>query len=480
MKKILLFTLLLALTPAAILLAQVELKDPATYAPTANGDKLVNLYLNSSQLAKGVPVYPGGVAGQARGMALTNGKMYFCNRQVTSKPYKYQIVELDGTTGAILRTIDLPIEMLKNGTDTIAYPLNDIQVDDAGNLFVANMTTNMRESATPPTPTARRLRVSYVDVNQTPVVWRTVMDATLPADLAADFRVETFDVSGNVNTGNGLIMAPVAGEIVGAGNVVLKYTVTGGVADAANPEYIQIGGYYPASSLANGAAPRVNIMGEDNLFYLDGQLTFPTLYDMGGIVIDGFQNNPSLTPKSTGPNGVTEFQINGKYYLIVASTNTDEKVSGPQAFDVFQFADASRSFAAMTFLYRFPTAGMGGISNPYRTALPRVEVEGNAPDQIARINLYAFQNGYGIYKFGPQALLTGVDKTQLNSVKIAVKGFDVTLSEPAAEITLYNTTGQKVAEVKNVQTITAPAKGIYIVKTKLADNVEQGYKVVVK
>lgn len=478
MKKILLFTLLLALTPAAILLAQ--LKDPDTYAPTANGDKLVNLYLNSSKLANNVPVYPGGVAGDARGMAVTNGKMYFCNRQVSTKPYKYQIVELDGTTGALLRTIDLPIEMLKNGTDTIAYPVNDIQVDDAGNLFLANMTTDMRETAIPPTPTTRRLRVTYVDVNQTPVVWRTVMDATLPAELAAAFRVETFDVSGNVNTGNGFIMAPVSGAEVGAGNVVLKYNVTGGVADAANPEYIVIGGYYPVSVTASGAAPRVNIMGEDNLFYLDGFATYPSLYDMSGSVIDGFQNNTALTPKATGQNGVTEFQINGKYYMIVASTNTDEKIAGPQAFDVFEFADASRSFAAMTFLYRFPTAGMGAYTNPVRTALPRVEVVGNAPDQKARINLYAYRNGYGIYEFGPQGLFTGVDKTQLNGVKIAVKGFDVTLSEPAAEITLYNTTGQKVAEVKNVQTITAPSKGIYIVKAKLADNVEQGYKVVVK
>jgi len=477
MKKILLFTLLLALTPAAILLA--ALKDPATYAPTANGDKLVNLYLNSSGLAGGAAVYPGSVTGDARGMAVTNGKMYFCNRMVTSKPYKYQIVELDGTTGALLRTIDLPIEMFKNGADTIAYPANDIQVDDAGNLFLANMTLDMRTSETP-APTAKRLRVTYVDVNQTPVVWRTVMDASLPAELAAAYRVETFDVSGNVNTGNGLIMAPVSGVEVGAGNVVLKYTVTGGVADVDNPELIVINGYYPASATASGAAPRVNIMGEDNLFYLDGFAVFPSLYDMTGNVVDGFQNNTALTPKATGQNGVTEFQINGKYYMIVASTNTDEKIAGPQAFDVFEFADASRSFAAMTFLYRFPTAGMGAYSNPVRTALPRVEVVGNAPDQKARINLYAYRNGYGIYEFGPQGLFTGVDKTQLNGVKISVKGFDVTLSEPAAEITLYNTTGQKVAEVKNVQTITAPAKGIYIVKTKLADNVEQGYKVVVK
>jgi len=47
-------------------------KDAATYAPTATGEQLTNLYLNSALLNGGQPVLPGGVAGDARGMATVN------------------------------------------------------------------------------------------------------------------------------------------------------------------------------------------------------------------------------------------------------------------------------------------------------------------------------------------------------------------------------------------------------------------------
>ena len=83
-------------------------KDPAVYAATEAGEQLTNLYLNSSVLHDGAAIYPGGIAGDARGMAVANGKMYVCNRGAGGVS---QLVELDGVTGALLRTIELPKEM---------------------------------------------------------------------------------------------------------------------------------------------------------------------------------------------------------------------------------------------------------------------------------------------------------------------------------------------------------------------------------
>ena len=400
-------------------------KDAATYAPTATGEQLTNLYLNSALLNGGNAVLPGGVAGDSRGMAVVNGKMYVCCREGAAS----KLIELDGKTGALLRKIDLPEEMWKEGDKALGFICNDVQVDNAGHIFVSNMATDMRGEGA-----AHLFRVNYVDVTKTPVAYKTVLNATLPGDLPQTMRIDTYDLYGDILNGDGIIMLPVSGNEAGAGNTVIKYTVTKGVADVANPQTIVLTKFNPEKAVAAGAAPRINIV-DNELFYHDGFNTMPMLYDMNGAAVDGFQNNKPLTPTSTGQNGVTEFELNGAYYLIVASTNTDDK-EAPQAFDIFKFKDEGRSFADMTFLYRFPQAGLGSVGNPVRTALPRVEiVDGVGGQKKARINIYAYKNGYGIYEFA-------------NNV--------------STNITLYNAIGQKVAETANAQAVKAPARGVYL------------------
>ena len=103
-------------------------KDAATYAPTASGEQLTNLYLNSAILNGGNAVLPGGVAGDARGMAVVNGKMYMCNRDGKGS----QLIELDARTGALLRKIELPADMWKEGEAALGFICNDVQVDTLG------------------------------------------------------------------------------------------------------------------------------------------------------------------------------------------------------------------------------------------------------------------------------------------------------------------------------------------------------------
>lgn len=473
MKKLVLFTLLLSLS-GVMAMAQT-LKDPATYAPTASGEKLTNLYLNSAGLAGGSPIYPGGVSGDARGMAVVNDKMYFSNR-TTGNPVISSLVEVDGLTGAYLRNILLPIEMwMEPGVggavaDTVPYLANDVQVDDANNLYVSNMILDMRGEGP-----SHTYKVNYIDVTKSPITWKTVLSATIPADLGAAFRIDAFDVYGDVLNGNGLIMLAVAGADVGAGNTVIKYKVTNGVADVANPEFIVLQEFNPKTATTSGTAPRVNIV-DETLFYHDGFNTVPMLYDMNGNAVDGFQNNVALSP-ATGPNGITEFEMNGEYYMICASVNTDK--TPPQAFDIFKYKDASRSFADMTFLYRFPEAGMGTVSNPVRTALPRVEVvDGDNGLKKARINLYAYRNGYGIYEFTKVG--TGLFGAKYNSFALTVEGRNIIVKEEVTSIALYSLTGQRVKEVVNTQTITAPAAGVYVVTVLDKSGEKKVEKVVVR
>lgn len=446
--------------------------DPAVYPKTADGDSLMNVYLNSATIA-GKAVLPAGKSGSARGMTLLDGKMYIINR-TGGGGLPVHLVELNGENGELLNDYELPDDVFKAGADTVSYPGNDVQRDEAGNLFVGNMTLDMRSDAN---AVNRRFRVSYVDVTKSPIEFKVILDATLPETVAAACRVETFDVYGDVKDGDGLIMMPISGNEVGAGNFVIKYTVTGGVADVANPEFIEIKEYYPASATTNSYAPRVNIV-DNTLFYADGFSNYASLYDMSGNMVDGFKNNPDLAPLGAGQNGVTEFEMNGKYYLVVASTNTNK--TPPQAFDIFQFKDANRAFADMKLLYRFPEAGMGAQPNSVRTALPRVEIQGTSPEQYARINLYAYQNGYGVYHFGPANVINSIEEMVANDVSISITGNLVRLSKDAKEIKVYNLAGQKIYQTSNTNMAVVPAKGVYIVKAKFADKSEKAFKVIVK
>lgn len=447
-------------------------KDPAVYPKTADGDSLMSVYLNSA-ITAGKAVLPAGKSGSARGMTVLNGKMYITNR-TGGGSLPVHLIELNGENGQLLNDYELPDDVFKADGDTVSYPGNDVQRDEAGNLFVSNMTLDMRSDAN---TVNRRFRISYVDVTKSPIEFKVILDATIPETVAAACRVETFDVYGDVKNGDGLIMMPISGNEVGAGNFVIKYTVTGGVVDATKPEFIEIKEYYPASATTNSYAPRINIV-DKTLFYADGFSNNPSLYDMSGNMVDGFKNNPDLAPLGAGQNGVTEFEMNGKYYLIVASTNTDK--APPQAFDIFQFKDANRAFADMKLLYRFPEAGMGAVSNPVRTALPRVEIQGASPKQYARINLYAFKNGYGVYHFGPSSVINSMQETVANELRISVTGNLVKLSKDAKEIKIYNLAGQKIYQASNTEIAVIPAKGVYIIKAKFADKSEKAFKVIVK
>ena len=290
-------------------------------------------------------------------------------------------------------------------------------------------------------------------------------------------RIDTYDLYGDILNGDGIIMLPVSGPEAGAGNLVIKYTVANGVADAANPQTIVLTKFNPEKAVASGAAPRINIIDND-LFYHDGFNTMPMLYDMNGAVVDGFQNNKPLTPASTGQNGVTEFELNGSYYLIVASTNTDDK-EAPQAFDIFKFKDEGRSFADMTFLYRFPQAGLGRVANAVRTALPRVEiVDGEGGHKKALINIYAYRNGYGGYEF-VNNVSTGITKVEGEQLDYTVSGNVITVNGAAKAISLYNVIGQKVAETVNGQTVKAPARGVYVLNVQGKNGSSKTVKVVI-
>ena len=285
-----------------------------------------------------------------------------------------------------------------------------------------------------------------------------------------------------------------------------KWTITGGVVDQ-KPALIELdnsGQYWfgaytagtnsfaPLASL--GTAPRVLPL-DDTYFYVDGNTTYPTLVDKDGNVIDGFYKiyNPDgttldatayglLTDNITDPantwvmnqghNGVKEFQIGSDYFLIMAASNTAVKPFS--SFRMFKFKDASKLFKEMTLMWTFPQAGMGAVSNAYRTGMPEVEVIGNT----ANIYLYTQENGYGAYSM---TIATGVNNINASNVDIILRGRQIVISEQVKTAEIYSVSGVRLATAYNTSEIAAPTqKGIYVIRVTDNSGAQKVQKIAVQ
>jgi hypothetical protein len=473
MKKQLLFGMALVLSAvfAGELLAQAAVSiDPAVYTRRGvnNEMQLTNKWLYSNKLNNyNVAADLIAPAGTVRGMAVKDGKMLFINRN------NKRIDVVNGATGARETSITLASNLFtylgRNKADTAdstytagLWGYQDIKVDNAGNVLLGNIITS----------NTGRFQIWKVDL--TTGAGTLVIDQADLATLyptATTMRFDAFGVWGDV-TNNAVILAASASTTA---MEVYSWKITNGVAAA--PELIELDASVATgkdfAGLANlGTAPQVFPL-DDTYFYVDGNATFPVLCDKDGNTVDGFKATlptsikdsvtaPAATPKTiwtmgVGHNGLAEFEVNGKYFLVMAASNT----AGVPAstFRLFQFADASKAFSGLTTLWTFPQAGMGAASNGYRTAMPCVEVSGTK----ANIYVYTGENGYGMYEL-ETAAPAGFSTPNTSKVAINVVNNTIQLSETVATITVFNTTGQKFASAKNVAALgTKLGKGIYLV-----------------
>ena len=275
-----------------------------------------------------------------------------------------------------------------------------------------------------------------------------------------------------------------------------KWVIENGVSQGM--EYIVLDDYkgYPETSknkaVNPGTAPRIYPI-DDEYFYLDGNATFPTLYNSEGTLIDNFYQD-TLTAYSNinksviyynsevefdtinftmneGHNGLQEFELTNaetgekEYFLACAARNTVG--TSASSFAIMKFADANKSFRDAEFLFLFPGNGMGGSSNAYRTAAVTVE---NENDYTANLYAYTGENGIAKYTMINMELANkakaidvpiAVENTTVSTNKVYVNNNVVTLDNKA-NVEVYSILGQKVAEYKNVNTFSLNS-GMYIV-----------------
>lgn len=392
-----------------------------------NGDyTLTNNWLYSTTLDNFADNRPGSTAdGFVRGMVAFGGKMYFIDRSNS------RLFVVDGATGNPLDPIALTGEHLFQKQDTTdgswvgatTLPFNDIKLDNAGNVLIGACTMGTQQFMIYKV----NIETGACDL----ILNDRVMDNP---EIAAAFegktiRFDAFGVTGDVDS-HAIIMAQDANSMN-----AFKWVIDNGVAapaeqislyvDSSESSYLlecaTVDDATVCDMIANpGSAPQIFPV-DDNYFYLDGNLTLPTLFNMDGTLADDFKNcfagirlannEGDTCILNQGHNGLLEFQIGDEYFLVMAATNTVGKPNS--AFALYKYADAGKSFATMEPLWFFPNAGMGSHTNGFRTAVPSVEVNGN----VATIYLYTGDNGYGVYTFtAPE--ITAVENVMDDTVKV--------------------------------------------------------------
>ncbi len=406
-----------------------------------------------------------------RGMVAKDGKMYFIDRELK------QLTVVDGTTGARLTPIALGSNVFTyddNGETKVAgtLPFNDIKLDGAGNMLVGNCITS----------NAQPFQIWKIDMatGQGTLILQEILKNN-PDFAASPIRFDAFGVYGDV-TKNGVIMAANASAME-----AYRWTITNGVVGAAEVIVFdtQTEGTYLTGKANPGSAPQIFPL-DETMFYLDGNATLPTLIDEDGNILDGFYHNTAVindevtSPGNTfklndGHNGLIEFEMGGEYFFLVAAANTAG--TPPSSFRLFKWKDANKSFADMTNLWTFPAVGMGAASNSYRTAVPSVEVNENT--KIAKLYVYAGENGYGMYEFS--SVSTGVNSLYNNDVlKVNVVDRSLNFNESVANVAIYSLTGQLVNQAQNVNSVKVLNSGVYLVKATTFAGETAVVKVIVK
>lgn len=430
----------------------------------------------------------------SRGMVEYNGKMYFPVRKGGTEDNPHQIAVVNGATGVIETSIDIPTNVftyqleVNAGTDSarietaaVALPFNDVHKDQNGNLIFSNLVT----SAAGPF----EVWAYNVEAGTWTLVLHEVI-AEVEGFADATVRFDAFGVYGSYPE-HLVIMASNASKVE-----AYKWVIENGVSQGM--EYIVLDDYkgYPETSknkaVNPGTAPRIYPI-DDEYFYLDGNATFPTLYNSEGTLIDNFYQD-TLTAYSNisksviyynsevkfdtinftmneGHNGLQEFELTNaetgekEYFLACAARNTVG--TSASSYAIMKFADANKSFRDAEFLFLFPGNGMGGASNAYRTAAVTVE---NENDYTANLYAYTGENGIAKYTMINMELANkakaieepvAVENTTVSANKVYVNNNVVTLDNKA-NVEVYSILGQKVAEYKNVNTFSLNS-GMYIV-----------------
>ncbi len=399
MKKLILF-LLVAASAVATTWA---VTDGVNYEPV-NGINIVNLWIQDRVHTPSEWSNQPYCNTNARTSVMHDGFIYIARSQAntvilgTDTLTQSVVYKLNAANGEFVKELPLTLNGEIYGNSQLSA--NTVGVDNFGHLYIAPFTTEAA-SAVP----------VYILDGET---GELTLVATLDKDLdSAPARCDYIDVMGD------LTREQAECNIMSVGaNSMFVYRWHADMGGDFEPgfdgvdTYLPITEYYPPEVASWGYAPVVKmVLGEDEetrysgeVFYVDGFYSSPILYTVEGTMLETFENvDPAFWPMDVGANGVCEFTLEGRNFLVfVAAQYTGGEEGIPKACQVYICElGEGMSLNGLQRYWMVPNA-LGTISDG-GTRVQSMNVEyGTDSEGNEEVTLYIFKcyNGMAVYKIG--------------------------------------------------------------------------------
>ena len=454
MKKFLLVAVL-ALMATVSVMAKT---DGQTYEPV-NDLKIVNVWIQDRFHTPDVFPKKDYCHTRARTAVLSNGVVYIARSEVkeaitTAGDTVAQAViyRLDAATGEELAPLDVTL----NGEPYGAFlGVNSIGADNFGHIWIGAYSSE--KSAENP----------FYQLN-TETGELTLIATLNKGDNIS--RIDYFDVMGDITREQAEcnIMAPGSQTA----NVYRWHadqgsdTFEGGfegdiclVMTSFYPETVTEWSYAPYARMCLGSSEDDMYMGE--LFYVDGFNSAPALYDVTGSLIDSFEAVESSLHPEAGTNGVAEFNIDGRNFIVYSRAQYAGTGRGCQA-NICELGEGM-SLGGMTKYWQIPADSLGQTSDGgNRVHSFNVEYsQENGSDVVTLLTFKCF-NGIGVYKIGknvsgggeePQPLTGDVNGDGVVNVSDVTSLVNKILGDPTYSDTVCDVNADGVVNVSDVTTL---------------------------
>lgn len=393
MKKFLL-TAVLALVAFASAFAAT---DGQTYEPV-NDIKIVNSWILDRFHTPSTFPKADYCNTRARTAVMTGGVVYVARSEVKQAIVapgdtvsQSVIYRLDAKTGAELTPLDVTLEGKPYGT---FLGVNSIGADNFGHVWVMPYTSE------------KTADIPFYQLN-TETGELTLITTLSKGDKIA--RTDYYDVMGDVTREKAECNVMTAGTQVAT---VYRWHADQGSADFEGgfegdlsleitsffPETVTEWSYGPAIKMCLDPSSE-DAMYAGELFYVDGFNSVPALYDVTGSLIDSFEEVDKTLYPETGTNGVAEFTLDNRNFMVYSIAQYSGTGHGCQA-NIVELGEGM-SLGGMTKYWQIPADSLGQTSDG-GNRIHCLNVEYSKENGSDVVTLFDFKsyNGMAVYKIG--------------------------------------------------------------------------------
>lgn len=341
------------------------------------------------------------------------------------------LLEFDYNTGEYIRSIDLTLDG-EPYTGTLCA--NYIDVDDFGHVYIYGVTfTPLSEEGV-----ATGLKIYTVDLATGAL---TLQCAPEIDDPAASQRVDFCDVSGDITRQQASCVVMAC-----PGNADMRPYVYAWYCEQGGTEFVgNLAGYctleieetFPEQA-SWGQCAQVTIIPdadyEGSLFYIDGNSTYPAIYDTEGAMVTSFADITEADPENpvfypiAAPCGAYEFTIGDDSFLMYGmEEHAKEQRNRARLCRYGTLGDMS----TLEHFYDFPASAAlnDGLGQAYggrrlHVLQSRIVTDANGK-QAAEILTYKTGNGMGLYRLAQDGFSAGISAPVVENENAPVEYFNL-------------------------------------------------------